>query len=123
MEGINIEKLEKEIKEGKDFLMSISHIHPMQVKRILEDIYEMYSNHFSEFLQDEYKSHRVFDIIYDKDGNISSASLKWNYWDSGEINIKCTGIEVVYKPEHGPQKTIAKLHWKFIKPYFNEILK
>lgn len=123
MEGINIEKLEKEIKEGKDFLISISHIHPMQVKRILEDIYEMYSNHFSEFLQDEYKSHRVFDIIYDKDGNISSASLKWNYWDSGEINIKCTGIEVIYKPEHGQQKTIAKLHWKFIKPYFNEILK
>ena len=123
MGSIDLEKLEKTIAEGEEFLMSVSHIHPMQIKRILEDIYEMYRHRFSEFLQDEYNSHRVFDIVYDKDGNITSVSLKWNYWDGGEINLKCTGIDVVFKPEHGPQKTIAELPWEIVKPYFNEILK
>lgn len=123
MGSIDLEKLEKTIAEGEEFLMSISHIHPMQIKRILEDIYEMYRHHFSEFLQDEYNSHRVFDIVYNKDGIITSASLKWSYWDGGEVNLKCTGIDVVFKPKHGPQKTIAELPWEIVKPYFNEILK
>lgn len=123
MNSIDLEKLEKTIAEGEKFLMSISHIHPMELKRILENIYEMYKHHFSEFLRDEYNSHRVFNIVYDKDANITSASLKWNYWDGGEINLKCTGIEVVFKPEHGPQKTFAELPWEIVKPFFNEILK
>ena len=123
MNSIDLEKLEKEIKEGEEFLMSISHIHPMEIKRILEDVYEMYKHHFSEFLRDEYKSHRVFSIIYDKAGNITSASLKWNYWDGGEINLKCTGITVVFKPEHGPHNTLAELPWEIVKLYFSEILK
>lgn len=123
MNSIDLEKLEKTIAEGDEFLMSISHIHPMELKRILENIYEMYKHHFSEFLRDEYNSHRVFGIIYDKDGNITSASLKWNYWDGGEINLKCTGITVVFKPEHGMHNTLAELPWEIVKPIFNKIIK
>ena len=38
------------------------------------------------------------------------------------VNLKCTGIEVVYKPEDGPQKIIAELPLKVVKLYFNEFL-
>ena len=125
MEFKDIETVKKEIKEGEYFLKRISPIHPIEIKRILEDIYELYRDHFSEFLflQDQYESTRVFNIEYDKDDNIISASLTLHYWDVGEINLKCTGIEVVYKPEDGPQKIIAELPWKVVKLYFNEFLK
>ena len=123
MEFKDIETVKKEIKEGEDFLKRISPIHPIEIKRVLEDIYALYRDHFSEFLQDQYESNRVFNIEYDRDDNITSASLTWNYWDAGEINLKCTGIEVVYKPEDGPKKTIAELSWKVVKLYFNEFLK
>lgn len=123
MEFKDIETVKKEIKEGEDFLKRISYVHPKEIKHILEGIYESYMDHFSEFLQDQYESNRVFNIEYDKDYNIISASLTWHYWDAGEINLKCTGIEVVYKPEDGPQKIIAELPWKVVKLYFNEFLK
>ena len=123
MEFKDIETVKKEIKEGEDFLRHISPIHPIEIKRILEDIYELYRDHFSEFLQDQYESTRVFNIEYDEYDNIISASLTWHYWDAGEINLKCTGIEVVYKPEDGPQKIIAELPLKVVKLYFNEFLK
>lgn len=122
MEFNDIETVKKEIKEGEDFLKRISPIHPIEIKRILEDIYELYRDHFSEFLQDQYESNRVFNIEYDKDDNITSASLTWHYWDVGEIKLTCTGIEVIHKPEDGPQKTITELPWKFVKLYFNDIL-
>ena len=122
MEFKDIETVKKEIKEGEDFLKRISPIHPIEIKRVLEDIYEMYKHNFSEYLIDEYDSHRVFDIVYDKDDNITSASLTCYYYDGCEINLKCTGIEVVYKPEDGPQKIIAELPWKVVKLYFNEFL-
>ena len=123
MSSIDLEKLKKTITEGEAFLKSISHVHPMEIKRILENIYEMYKGQFSEVLQGEYDSNRIFTVVYDKDGNITSASLKWNYYDSGEVRLVCTGIEVVYKPEDGPQKIIAELPWEIVKPYFNDILK
>ena len=41
MEFKDIETVKKEIKEGEDFLKRISPIHPIEIKRILEDIYEM----------------------------------------------------------------------------------
>ena len=123
MEFKDIETVNKEIKEGEDFLRRISPIHPIEIKRVLEDIYELYRDHFSEFLQDQYESTRVFNIEYDKYDNIISASLIWHYWDAGEINLKCTGIEVVYKPEDGPQKIIAERPWKVVKLYFKEFLK
>lgn len=125
MEFKDIETVKKEIKEGEYFLKRISPIHPIEIKRILEDIYELYRDHFSEFLflQDQYESTRVFNIEYDKDDNIISASLTWHYWDVGEINLTCKGIEVIYKPEDGPQKIIAELPWKVVKLYFNEFLK
>ena len=122
MEFKDIETLKKEIKEGEYFLKRISPIHPIEIKRILEDVYELYRGHFSEFLQDQYESNRVFNIEYDKEDNITSASLTWHYWDVGEINLKCTGIEVVYKPEDGPKKIIVELPWKFVKLYFDDIL-
>ena len=122
MEFKDIETVKKEIKEGEDFLRHISPIHPIEIKRILEDIYELYRDHFSEFLQDQYESTRVFNIEYDEYDNIISASLTWHYWDAGEINLKCTGIEVVYKPEDGPKKIIEELPWKVVKVYFNEFL-
>lgn len=123
MSSIDIEKLKKTCTEGDEFLKSISHIHPMEIKHILEDVYEMYRYHFSEFLQDEYNSRRVFDIIYNKDGNITLANLSWNYWDGGAVKLTCSGIEVVFIPEYGPQETIAELPWEIVKPYFNEIVK
>lgn len=122
MEFKDIETVKKEIKEGEDFLKRISHVHPKEIKHILEGIYESYMDQFSEFLQDQYESNRVFNIEYDKDYNIISASLTWHYWDAGEINLKCTGIEVVYKPENEPKKIIAELPWKVVKLYFNEFL-
>ena len=123
MSSIDIEKLKKTCTEGDEFLKSISHIRPMEIKRILEDVYETYRYRFSEFLQDEYNSRRVFDIIYDKDGNITLASLRWNYWDGGVVKLTYTGIEVVFIPEYGPQETIAELPPEIVKPYFNEFLK
>ena len=120
MEFKDIETVKKEIKEGEDFLKSISPIHPIEIKRILEDIYELYRDHFSKFLQDQYESSRVFNIEYDKDDNITSASLTWHYWDAGEIKLTCTGIEVVYSPYNGSKNTIVELPWKFVKLYFND---
>ena len=123
MSSIDLEKLKKTITEGEEFLKSISSVHPLEIKCILENIYEMYKGQFSEVLQDEYDSNRIFTVVYDKDGNITSASIKWNYYDSEEVRLVCTGIEVVYTPECGSQKIIAKLSWEIVKPYFNEILK
>ena len=122
MEVKYIETLKKEIKEGEDLLKRISPIHPIEIKRILEDICGLYRDHFSEFLQDQYESTRVFNIEYDKDDNITSASLTWHYLDAGEIKLTCTGIEVVYKPEDGLQKIIAEIPWKVVKLYFDNIL-
>ena len=122
MEFNDIETVKKEIKEGEDFLKRISPIHPIEIKRILEDIYELYRDHFSEFLQDQYESNRVFNIEYDKEDNITSVSLTWHYWDAGEINLTCTGIEVVYNPYNGAKNTIVELPWKFVKLYFDDIL-
>ena len=122
MSSIDLEKFKKTITEGEDFLKSISHVHPMKIKRILENIYEMYKGQFSEVLQDEYDSNRIFTVVYDKGGNITSASIKWNYWDCGEVRLVYTGIEVVYTPEDGSQKIIAELPWELVKPYFKEIL-
>ena len=120
MEVKDIETLKKEIKEGEDLLKRISPIHPIEIKRILEDVYGLYKYRFSEFLQDQYESNRVFNIEYDKDDNITSASLTWHYWDAGEIDLTYKGIEVVYKPEDGPQKIIVELPWKFVKLYFDD---
>ena len=120
MEVKDIETLKKEIKEGEYFLKRISPIHPIEIKRILEDVYELYKYRFSEFLQDQYESSRVFNIEYDKDDNITSASIKWNYLDAGEIKLTCTGIEVVHNPYNGSKNTIVELPWKFVKLYFND---
>ena len=122
MEFKDIETLKKEIKEGEYFLKRISPIHPIEIKRILEDVYELYRGHFSEFLQDQYESNRVFNIEYDKEDNITSASLTWHYWDVGEIKLTCTGIEVAYNPYNGAKNTIVELPWKFVKLYFDDIL-
>ena len=122
MSSIDLEKLKKTITEGEDFLKSISHVHPMKIKHILENIYEMYKGQFSEVLQDEYNSNRIFTVVYDKGGNITSASIKWNYWDCGEVRLVYRGIEVVYTPEDGSQKIIAELPLELVKPYFKEIL-
>ena len=122
MNNIDIEQLTETITEGKEFLKSISHIHPKEIKRILENIYELYKQQFSDFLQDTYNTQRMFDIIYNKDGNITSASLTWNYFDTGEISLKCTGIEVIQIQENGSQKIIAELPWEIVKPYFNVFL-
>lgn len=120
MEVKDIETIKKEIKEGEYFLKRISPIHPIEIKRILEDVYELYKYRFSEFLQDQYESNRVFNIEYDKNDNIVSASITWHYWDGGEIKLTCTGIEVVYKPYDGPKDTIVELPWKFVKLYFDD---
>lgn len=42
MGGIDLEKLKKTITKGEEFLKSISSVHPMEIKHILENIYEMY---------------------------------------------------------------------------------
>lgn len=118
MEFKDIEAIKAEIIEGKNFLKCISQVHPKEIKRILEDVYELYKYNFSEYLQDEYNSHRLFNIKYDKDDNIISASLMCYYYDGCEINLTCKGIEVVYKPENGPEKIITELSWKFVKMYF-----
>lgn len=110
------------VKEGENFLKQISHVHPIEIKRVLEDVYEMYKHNFSEYLRDEYDSHRAFDIVYDKYDNITSASLMCYHYDGCEINLTCKGIEVIYKPEDGPKKIIAELPWKVVKVYFNEFL-
>ena len=123
MSSIDLEKLKETITEGEEFLKSISSVHPLEIKHILENIYEMYKDQFSEVLRNEYDSNRIFTVVYDKDGNITSASIKWNYYDSGEVRLVCTGIEVVYTPEHGSQKIIVKLPWEIVKPYFNELLR
>ena len=123
MEFKDIEAIKAEIIEGENFLKRISHVHPKEIKLVLEDIYELYRDHFSEFLQDQYEFVRLFNITYDHYDNIISASLTWHYWDAGEINLTCKGIEVVYKPENGSEKIIAELPWKVVKLYFNEFLK
>ena len=115
---IDTEKFIKTISEGNKFLTSISHLHPMKIKGILEGVYEMYKDQSPEVLQDEYENYNVFDITYDNNGNITSASLKWNYYDSGEVRLVCAGIEVIYTPEHGSQKIIVKLPLELVKPYF-----
>ena len=120
---IDTERFIRTISEGNKFLASISHLHPMKIKGILEGVYEMYKAQFTEVLQDEYENYNVFDITYDNNGNITSASLKWNYWDAGEVRLACTGIEVIYTPEIGSQKIIAELPLEIVKPYFNEFLK
>ena len=122
MGGIDLENLKKTITKGEEFLKSISHVHPMKIKHILENIYEIYKGQFSEVLQDEYDSNRIFTVVYDNDGNITSASIKWNYWDCGEVRLVYTGIEVIYTPEDGSQKIIAELPTELVKPYFKEIL-
>ena len=123
MSSIDLEKLKETITEGEEFLKSISSIHPLEIKHILENIYEMYKDQFSEVLRNEYDSNRIFTVVYDNIGNITSASIKWNYWDCGEVRLVYTGIEVVYKPEDGTQKIIAELPLKVVKLYFNEFLK
>ena len=120
---VDTEKFIKTISEGDKFLTSISHLHPMKIKGILEDIYEVYKGQFPEVLQDEYENYNIFDITYDNNENITSASLKWNYWDAGEVRLVCTGIEVIYTPEIGSQKIIAELPVEIVKTYFKEILK
>ena len=64
----------------------------------------------------------VKEIYINKDGYVGSASLKWNYYDSGEIRLKYSGMEVVFKPEHGSDKQIAELHWKILIPYLESFL-
>lgn len=123
MNNIDIEQLTETITEGKEFLKSISHVHPKEIKHVLEDVYEMYKHNFSKFLRDQYELARSFNIVYDKYDNIISASLTWNYFDTGEITLKYTGIEVIYTPENGSQKITAELSWKVVKLFFNEILK
>ena len=120
---IDTEKFIQTITEGNKFLASISHLHPMKIKGILEDVYEMYKGQFPEVLQDEYDNYNIFDITYDNNGNITSASLKWNYYDSGEVRLENTGIKVIYTPEIGSQKIIAELPPEIVKPSFKEILK
>ena len=51
---IDTEKFIKIIAEGNTFLTSISHLHPMKIKGILEGVYEMCKCQFPEVLQDEY---------------------------------------------------------------------
>lgn len=119
---IDTEKFIKIIAEGNKFLSSISHLHPMKIKDILEDAYEIYKGQFPEVLQDEYDKYRGFDITYDKNDNITLASLKWNYYDSGEVRLENTGIIVTYNPEIGSQKIIAEIPLEIVKPYFNAFL-
>ena len=102
---IDTEKFIKIVAEGDKFLTSISHLHPMKIKGILEGVYEMYKGQFPAVLQDEYEKYRGFDIT------------------SGEVCLENTGIVVIYNPEIGSQKIIAELPLEIVKPYFNEILK
>lgn len=123
MSGINIDNIEKDIELSKTFLIRISELHPKVIKEFFESIYEMYKHHFSDtLLAQDYETNRKFDIRYNKDGYVSSVSLKWNYYDSGEIRLKYSGMEVVFKPEHGSDKQIAELHWKILIPYLESFL-
>lgn len=121
--SINIENIENDIALSNKFLTRISEFHPKVIKEFFESIYEMYKDHFSnELLVQDYETTRIFDIRYNKDGYVSSASLRWNYYDSGEIRLKYSGMEVVFKPEHGSDKQIAELHWKILIPYLESFL-
>lgn len=121
--SINIDNIEKDIELSKTFLIRISEFHPRVIKEFFESIYEMYKHHFSnELLKQDYETNRIFDIRYNKDGYVDSASLRWNYYDTGEIRLKYSGIEVVFKPEHGSDKQIAELHWKILIPYLESFL-
>ena len=44
MSSIDLEKLKETITEGEEFLKSISSVHPLEIKHILENIYEMYKD-------------------------------------------------------------------------------
>lgn len=123
MSAINSEQIKKDIELSKTFLNRISEFHPKVIKEFFESIYEMYKHHFSDtLLAQDYETNRNFDIRYNKDGYVCSASLKWNYYDYGEIRLKYSGIEVVFTPEHGSDKQIAELHWKILIPYLESFL-
>lgn len=123
MGKIDVEQIERDIELSKIFLNKISEFHPKVIKEFFESIYEMYKHHFSDtLLEKDYKTNRVFCIQYDKDGFVCSASLKWNYYDHGEIRLKYSGLEVVFTPEHGQSKQIAELHWKILNPYLESFL-
>ena len=55
MEFKDIETVKKEIKEGEDFLKRISPIHPIEIKRILEDIYELFMSYIEIISQSFYR--------------------------------------------------------------------
>ena len=123
MGKIDVDQIERDIELSKIFLTKISECHPKVIKEFFESIYEMYKHHFTdELLKQDYETNRIFDIRYNKDGYVSSASLKWNYYDSGEIRLKYSGMEVVFKPEHGSDKQIAELHWNILNPYLESFL-
>ena len=124
MGKIDVEQIERDIELSKIFLNRISEFHPTAIKEFFESIYEMYKHHFSDtpLLAQDYEANRNFDIRYNKDGYVCSASLKWNYYDRGEIRLKYSGLEVVFIPECGPEKQIAELHWKMLNPYLESFL-
>ena len=100
-----IENIEKDLELSKTFLTRISDCRPKVIKAFFESIYEMYKQNFSdELLTKDYEENRIFEIRYNKDGYVGSASLRWNYYDSGEIRLKYSGMEIVFKPEHGCEK-------------------
>lgn len=123
MGKVDVEQIERDIELSKTFLNRISEFHPTVIKEFFESIYEMYKHHFTEpLLAQDYEANRNFDIRYNKDGYVCSASLKWNYYDRGEIRLKYSGLEVVFIPECGPEKQIAELHWKILNPYLESFL-
>lgn len=123
MGKVDVEQIERDIELSKIFLTRISEFHPKLIKEFFESIYEMYKHHFSDtLLAQDYETNRKFDIRYNKDGYVSSASLKWNYYDRGEIRLKYSGMEVVFTPEHGSDQQIAELHWKILIPYLESFL-
>ena len=124
MGKVDVEQIERDIELSKIFLNRISEFHPTVIKEFFESIYEMYKHNFSDtpLLAQDYETNRNFDIRYNKDGYVCSASLKWNYYDRGEIRLKYSGLEVVFIPECGPEKQIAELHWKILNPYLESFL-
>ena len=123
MGKIDVEQIERDIELSKIFLTRISEFHPTVIKEFFESIYEMYKHQFTEpLLAQDYEANRNFDIRYNKDGYVCSASLKWNYYDRAEIRLKYSGLEVVFTPEHGSDKQIAELHWKILNPYLESFL-